>query len=610
METSLYKTVPDLQEEKIIANTMERIAEINALVDKDNIPVGFEVDEEGVWYLQEKRKEPPTKKWICSPLWVTTHTRDHKNENHGRILEFQDTDGHKHEWTMPAELLAGEGMKILGTLLNLGLRISPQKQAREKLLEYITNCNPIRRARCVLQCGWYNNVFVLPSATLGNIRGEKIILQNTSALESKNDMLGSLKDWKERVAKMASGNSRLILAVSAGFTGPILRLLHHENIGIHFKGNSSLGKSTALYLANSVWGNPANVHTFRATANGLEGIASLHNDRLLCIDELGQISALEAGHVIYMLGNGVGKGRATQYGLAKKQSTWRLVFLSTGELSLSQLMEEVGNRVKAGQEVRLIEIPADTGISGLFENLHGFKGGADFATYLKDSCSQFYGTPARAFLKLLIENMKDALNSIKTVMKDLRQTYLPKSASPQVIRVFDHFALIAATGELASTFGITGWEEMEALNGVMKCFQAWLANRGDLGMHEEMEAISQIRSFFELHGESRFTPWESGPEDRMRTINRMGYRRETDEGPEFYVFLSSFRKEICKGFDYHDVEKICIKKGFLIPGPNRSPTRGERLPELKKKTKRCYRFSPEVLIGAVEDTLNKKIEVI
>jgi len=609
MEISLYKTVPDLQEEKIIANTMERIAEINAVVDKDNIPMGFEVDEEGVWHIQENRNKSPTKKWICSPLWVTTHTRDHKNENHGRVLEFKDTDGHKHEWTMPAELLAGEGMKILGTLLNLGLRISPQKQAREKLLEYITNCNPIRRARCVLQCGWYNNVFVLPSATIGNIRGEKIILQNPSALESKNDMLGSLKDWKERVAKMASGNSRLILAVSAGFTGPILRLLHHENIGIHFKGKSSLGKSTALHAANSVWGNPVNVHTFRATANGLEGIASLHNDRLLCIDELGQISALEAGHVIYMLGNGVGKGRATQYGLAKKQSTWRLVFLSTGELSLSQLMEEVGYRVKAGQEVRLIEIPADTGISGLFENLHGFKGGADFAAYLKDASFQFYGAPARAFLKLLIENIEESSAIVKALMKDFRQKYLPKTSSPQVIRVFDHFALIAATGELATRFGVTGWAEEEALHGVMKCFQSWLDNRGDLGMQEEKEAISQVRSFFELHGESRFTPWERGPEDRIRTINRMGYRRETNEGPEFYVFTDSFRKEVCKGLDYRSVEKICIKKGFLIPDRKGSPTRGERLPEMKKN-KRCYRFSADVLIGTTEGNLNNDIEVL
>ncbi len=240
----------------------------------------------------------------------------------------------------------------------------------------------------------------------------------------------------------------------------------------------------------------------------LEGIASLHNDRLLCLDELGQISPHEAGHVIYMLGNGMGKGRATQQGHAKKQTTWRLVFLSTGELSLTQLMSEIGKRAKAGQEVRFIEIPADTGIHGLFESLHGFENGADFATYLKDTCSVLYGTASKAFLGKLVEDIESAIDMVKTVINGIRHRYLPKDASAQVIRVFNHFALIAAAGELASRFGIMGWEVETALEGVMKCFKDWLESRGDTGMHEEREAISQVRSYFELHGESRFTPWD------------------------------------------------------------------------------------------------------
>lgn len=159
---------------------------------------------------------------------------------------------------------------------------------------------------------------MLPSATIGSVQSERIIHQNSSAIECINDTFGSLDDWKEQIAKKACGNSRLILAISASFAGPLLHLMNHENIGIHFKGSSSLGKSTALSVENSVWGHSSNIHTFRATANGLEGIASLYNDRLLCLDELGQISPLEAGHVVYMLGNGMGKARANQYGLARR----------------------------------------------------------------------------------------------------------------------------------------------------------------------------------------------------------------------------------------------------------------------------------------------------
>ena len=509
METILNNITADPQEQNCINDTTARAAEIDERADKEAIPEGFEVDEEGIWYIQEVKNEAPRREWICSPLWVTAYTRDHRNENHGRVLGFRDIDGHKHEWTMAMDLLASDGAKIIGVLLNMGLIIATKKHAKERLLEYIARATPIRRARCVSQCGWFNQSFVLPRGVIGYIQKEKIVYQNSLAIESKNSQSGSLAEWRAaNSATKTIGNSRLILSASAAFTGPLLYLLNHENIGIHFRGNSSLGKSTAAYVGNSVWASPADIHTFRATANGLEGIASLNNDRMLCLDELGQISPHEAGHVIYMLGNGMGKGRATQQGLAKRQATWRLLFLSTGELSLAQLMLEVGKKAKAGQEVRFIEIPADTGKYGLFENLHEFENVDDFATYLKDTCAEFYGTASRAFLTKLVEDIEGVIAIVKTIINGVRQRYLPKDASAQVIRVFNHFALIAAAGELASRFGVTGWEVETALEGVMKCFKDWLESRGGTGMHEESEAISQARSYFELHGESRFTPWD------------------------------------------------------------------------------------------------------
>lgn len=599
MDNSLHNLSPDLQEKDLIANTLERVAEINAITGKESIPASFEVDDEAVWFLHEKKDAPSIREKICSPLWITGYTRDHNNENHGRILEFQDTDGHKHIWTMPMELLAGESSKILGMLWNMGLWISTKKSAKERLMEYITQCTPLRRARCVSQCGWFKEAFVLPSQTIGYLQSEKIIYQNPGSVESAVNTKGSLEDWKEKIAKSAIGNSRLVLALSAGFAGPLLKLMNHENIGIHFKGNSSLGKSTATEVGNSIWDSPSGIRTYRATANGLEGTAALHNDRILCLDELSQCAPQEAGQVIYMLGNGMSKGRANQQGLAKKQVTWRLVFLSNGEEGLAQLLREIGKKVKAGQEVRLIEIPADTTIHGLFENLHGFEGGADFSTYLKDMCSKYYGTAAVAFLRRLIENIEEAVGYVKTICDGLKQRYLPKNSSSQVVRVFGHLSLIAGVGELATYFKITGWETGMAADGVMKCFQDWLQARGGVGMQEEQVAIDQVKSMFELHGESRFSPWEREPNDKTRTCHRMGYRRETNEGTEFVVFKKAFRNEICNGLDYQYVEKLCLQHGLLLSDKEGNPTCSERFPGCKKTT-RCYVFKMEMLSEEVK----------
>lgn len=105
---------------------------------------------------------------------------------------------------------------------------------------------------------------------------------------------GTLESWQENVARYAVGNSRLVLAISAAFAGPLVGPCSAEGGGLHFKGASSTGKSTALHVAGSVWGGGDSngyVRSWRATANGLEGVSMGHCDTLLCLDELSQLAA-------------------------------------------------------------------------------------------------------------------------------------------------------------------------------------------------------------------------------------------------------------------------------------------------------------------------------
>ncbi|SUG64782.1 Phage DNA primase [Salmonella enterica subsp. enterica] len=65
-----------------------------------------------------------------------------------------------------------------------------------------------------------------------------------------------------------------------------------------------------MKVAASVCGGTDYWHSWRATGNALEGIASRHNDALLPLDELREVDPREAGMIAYMLANGQGKGRA------------------------------------------------------------------------------------------------------------------------------------------------------------------------------------------------------------------------------------------------------------------------------------------------------------
>ena len=109
-----------------------------------------------------------------------------------------------------------------------------------------------------------------------------------------------------------------------------------------------------------------------------------HNDALLCLDELAQVSPKDAGEVAYMLANGTGRARASRDTTLRKTAKWRLLFLSSGEISLAdKIAEDVrGRRTTAGQHVRVIDVPADTFVHGLFEDLHGFPDAGSFARHL------------------------------------------------------------------------------------------------------------------------------------------------------------------------------------------------------------------------------------
>jgi len=88
---------------------------------------------------------------------------------------------------------------------------------------------------------------------------------------------------------------------------------------------------------------------WRATANGLEGLAALHNDGLLILDELTQIDPTEAGEAAYLLANGQGKNRASRNGSARQAPRWRLLFMSAGEESLSALMAHAKRKPTAAK---------------------------------------------------------------------------------------------------------------------------------------------------------------------------------------------------------------------------------------------------------------------
>ncbi|KKI24557.1 Uncharacterized protein AC502_2244 [Pseudomonas syringae pv. maculicola] len=567
----------------------------------DLMPGGFRLTPEGVFYAGDDGEARP----VCSPLEILARTRDDKGHNWGLLVEFDDPDGAKKRWNIPARTMTGDfGKDVLGPLVDMGLRLAGSRSgrnARNDLQSYLGGFDSAQRARLVTRLGWHDNAFLLPEQQVG-MHSEHLHFYEAGSQLPPISEAGTLEQWQEQIGALCVGNHRLAFVVGVAFAGPLLHMLGHESGGFHLYGDSSGGKTTHLQVAASIYGGPRLVRSWRSTDNALESIAAAHSDGLLVLDEIGMCDPRIIGETVYMLGNGTGKARANDRGQAGRQvQEWRLLFLSTGEKTLAQHMAEANKELKAGMEVRMLAVPADASKGlGMFDALNGFDDAAALSDALKARVAKYYGTPLTAFLTALCEpDKRHAWSAIlRRTLEGFIAKSLPASASGQAHRAAARFGLAAAAGELATAMGITGWPDGTATTAARVCLNAWMNERGGAGNFEGDAILARLRQVIERFGESRFTRWESAAakvdEHGPRTIDRLGFRKTMEHGlgdalhttNTYYVLPESWRSEIFRGMNINAVNKELLQRGVIEPGNDGKASTLVRLPGLG--TQRCY----------------------
>ena len=504
---------------------------------------------------------------LCGPLAIRAMVRTPEGTEWGLDLAWADPDGVPHQWAMPLSLTGGDGVEVRKTLLGGGLSVTANRRGREKLTEYLSTVKVPTRAVGVHRPGWTGRQYLLPpDLVVGGNSDERVVFQSASPDLNRFRVSGTLAEWQSLLAQYCVGNTRLSLAVCAGLAAPLLRPLGEESFGLHFCGRSSTGKTTVVNVACSVWGGGPDGYalTWHGTTVGMEGQALHHNDGLLALDELGQATAEAAGGITYLLSNGVVKARGQKTGGPQPIHSWRVVYLSSGEIGLASKMAEAGEAIRAGQTVRLLEISADCGHHGVWEDVHGFANGSSFSDHLLGNSKLQFGTPIRCYLAEIVPNLESILPGVRRISADFVSAFVPPGSDGQVRRVAARFGLMAAAGELARACGVLPWPEGEAIRSAAACFAAWRERRGTDGALERHEGIQIVLAFLEAHGPSRFEAYWEATESRFPVRNRAGYRKRNPEGGwDYLVFPSVFRDEVVKGHDLRTVLAELEKVGIL-----------------------------------------------
>lgn len=567
----------------------------------------FELYHDGLFFVRYDDDDPANitfkfKSFVCAPLEIIAMARDADSSNWGRLLQWRDADNVIHRWSMPLALLQGDAKEYRKELASQGLSITTNSKQRNYLDAYIQDYPVHKRARCVDKLGWDGEQYILPDGTIGGDNTKELIVyQSANSLNSTLAQQGTLAQWRDELCQPLAGQSRLVFSICTAFAGQLLEPLGSDGGGFHIVGSSSMGKSSSLRVAASVWGNPDKyVKTWRQTDNALESTASEHNDSFLGLDEISECEPRIISPAVYMLSNGQGKSRSTVSGHNRKSSKWRIIFLSNGEHTIEQHMAQVAQKTNAGVEVRVAHIDADAGKGyKMFDSLVLAGTGAAQADKIKALSQAYHGMAGMAWLEYITTDKAATTAAAKQLVNDFMSQYSDLAA--QAHRVAYRFAIVAAAGEMATLAGITGWQAGQATIAVKVCLDNWLDTYGRDGEHEQRQIIKHLQAFIEQHGSSRFQPLHDSifTDDERRVINRVGYRNyDTDE---FYFLSSAFSSEVCPPYDMKKVVQVLDDEGLLSKNEPNRQTLKVTIPKTKTRS-RVYAVKGSILSYETDKT--------
>jgi putative DNA primase/helicase len=502
--------------------------------------------------------------WISAPFEVLGACRDPRGGGWGKTLRWRDDDWRSHVRHVADADLHGEPAALCAGVARDGLRIN--RAQHRPFVGYLSSVRLKRRVTIVSRTGWHDiggrSVFVLPGETIGPRGGERVILD--AAAHGAYEARGTIEEWRAGVGALAGGHALAVLAVSAALAGPLLYLAGGEGGGVHFFGQSSKGKTTILQAAASVWGrgaSPGYVKAWRATANGLEGAAAAATDTALVLDEMGVLDAREAGPAIYALANGGGKQRSRRDGSASEPKSWRVSVISSGEIPLETKLAEGKGKARAGQLLRMLDIPADRGLGfGVFDSGGSECDAAALARSINCAASKAYGAAGPEFVRRILAERVTG-DDVRAMVGGFVRDECPAGADGQVERVAHRLGLFAAAGELATVFDLTGWREGEAREATAWALKAWLGNRGGVEPAEVRAVIGQVQLYFEQYGDSRFDLLDNP--DARPSPNRAGWRKGEGEDREWLIPPETWKSEICAGHDAVFAARTLHERGML-----------------------------------------------
>ena len=552
-------------------------------------------------YAEQPTKAGPETVRLGPPLLVEGHVRGTDGTGWGILVSWQDPDGGGHRICLSRADMSSRDRVWLTAIVDGGYQADTGHASA--LLRYLELCSPARRFLAPTRTGWLNDrleSFVLPGRIVGTPAGvDPADVAYAGGASAMFRHAGTLEEWQQHVAALASGNLKMEFCLCAAFAGPLLHVAGVKNSGFHIVGPSSTGKTTHLHLANSVWDSYDSMGTWKSTDNGKESEAAFRNDTLICLDEINEANAKTIGSVVYMLGNGQGKTRSKKDGGLREQKKFRLVFFSSGEVSLESIITSAGGQHQAGMDVRAVPVPLD---KADVKDMHGFGSSRGLCDAVQAGTRRHFGTAGPAFVERLLPVLRDAEHELRPLLRreglqavsaDIisEAGYDMDTSDPQIQRISEAFALVCVAGLLAVEFEVLP-KSINIRDACIKVFKECVEFRGGTSSQEESKIVESTTTFLISNSNSMFSYVDSNGNITENAISRSmaGFKKYVDGVLHYYV-LPKIMHDVWKGVAINEALQVLEKKKFITTSPSQHGRRHyQQIVSIPGDGARCWMY--------------------
>ena len=320
----------------------------------------FVVNAKGCFRV-EKSNGADSLRLICKvPVRPVMRVRDRSKDGEPRvsyIFRIFHKDGHD-DALIPGSALLGTNLGASLGDMGLVLNAKEREDMGELMVELLkTLCDDLPQTQIPEHLGWNSKKteFALGYRSYDR-RGAGVAVPVFGELKSyceRTEPAGSLDEWK-RIANVYNRDDMLWAqaVVASAFASPLMALGHLEKAALLFvTGGKGVGKTTALMMACSVYGDPAKLMFY-----GRDNIAAhgrklgLLSNIVAAFDEMTGLTTQEASDFTSFLTQGRGRGDSSE-------AQWSCLPVACANDSIVRALMSKKND-NAAQMSRLMEIQA------------------------------------------------------------------------------------------------------------------------------------------------------------------------------------------------------------------------------------------------------------